>query len=157
MSPAREALVQRHVEVLRSSRDGEAALLPYLIGWLISTGRIRHRTLVAYEVPWLGRRVDLALLDSRGTTSAFELKLGGIQRVLEQASYNGLSFHRSWVVVGSRPRQNALDWVCRLGLGLILVRRPSVVLLARPRGDRPAPVVAKRVRSVISARAAIMP
>lgn len=157
MSPAREALIQRHIEVLRSSRDGEAALLPYLIGWLISTGRIRHRTLVAYEVPWLGRRVDLALLDSRGTTSAFELKLGGIQRVLEQASYNGLSFHRSWIVVGSRPRQNALDWVRRLGLGLILVRRPTVVLLARPRGDQPGPVVAKRVRSAISARAAVIP
>jgi hypothetical protein len=153
MSPTRDLLIQKHVEGLSAPSAGEAALLPHLVGWLIATGRIRSRTRVAYEVPWLGRRVDLALLTARGTTSAFELKLGGLQRVLEQASYNELSFHRSWVVVGNRPQSTGLEWVRRLGLGLILVCPPSVALLVPPRGALPNPIIAKRVRSAIAARA----
>jgi hypothetical protein len=157
MSPTRERLIHRHVNCLDAPSGGEAALLPHLVGWLIATGRIRSRTRVAYEVPWLGRRVDLALLTARGTTSAFELKLGGLQRVLEQASYNELSFHRSWVVVGNRPQSMGVEWAQRLGLGLILICPPSVELLVQPRGGSPDPTISKRVRSAISDRAAIIP
>jgi hypothetical protein len=156
MSGARDTLAQRHLEALMPDPPGEAALLPHLITWLIGTGRIGPRTLVAYEVPWLGRRVDLALLGSRGTTSAFELKLSGIQRVLEQASYNGSSFNRSWVVVGSYPQSNALEWVDRLGLGLVVVRDSAVRLVARPRSASRDPELSRRVRSAIVARARIM-
>jgi hypothetical protein len=152
MSPTQE-LLRRHVDDLGDVGDGEASLLPWLMRWLIATGRIRSRTHVAYEVPWLGRRVDLALLTSRGTTSAFELKLGGLQRVLEQASYNDLSFHRSWMVVGSRPQTGGMEWAERLGLGLIVVQPPSVRLLLHPVVRPPDHSVVLRLRGAIAARA----
>jgi hypothetical protein len=153
MTPARELLVRRHVDGLGMAETGEASLLPCLMRWLIATGRIRARTHVAFEVPWLGRRVDLALLTGRGTTSAFELKLGRIQRVLEQASYNDLSFHRSWVVVGNRPKSDGLEWARHLGLGLIVVRPPSVTLLLRPILRTPQHSILRRVQTAITTRA----
>ncbi len=153
MSPTRDTLLRCHVQHLGETGDGEASLLPWLMRWLIATGRVRYRTHVAYEVPWLGRRVDLALLTARGTTSAFELKLGRVQRVLEQASYNDLSFHRSWVVVGSRPRTDAQEWAQRLGLGLIVIRPPTVTLLLHPVVRAPDHSVIRRVRAAIAARA----
>jgi hypothetical protein len=153
MTPARELLVRRHVDGLGLAETGEASLLPYLMRWLIATGRIRARTHVAFEVPWLGRRVDLALLTGRGTTSAFELKLGRIQRVLEQASYNDLSFHRSWVVVGNHPKSDGLEWARHLGLGLIVVRPPAVTLLLRPILRTPQHSIRRRVQAAITTRA----
>jgi len=153
VSPTEE-MVYRHVDQLGDVGSGESSLLPWLMRWLIATGHIRSRTYVAYEVPWLGRRIDLALLTSRGTTSAFELKLGGLQRVLEQASYNGLSFHRSWVVVGSVPQPSGLEWAERLGLGLIVVQAPSVRLLLRPVIRPPDDSVMRRLRAAIATRAA---
>jgi hypothetical protein len=111
------------------------------------------RTQVATEVPWLGRRVDLALLTGRGTTSAFELKLGRMQRVLEQASYNDLSFHRSWIVIGHYPKSSGLDWARYLGLGVLVVRPPKVALLLRPIVRAPDDSVLSRVQAAIAARA----
>jgi hypothetical protein len=157
MSPTRELLLRRHMDGLGDVGNGEASLLPWLMHWLIATGRVRYRTHVAYEVPWLGRRVDLALLTARGTTSAFELKLGRLQRVLEQASYNDLSFHRSWVVVGNHPQAGGLEWAQRLGLGLIVVRPPSVTLLLRPVVRSPDHSVMRRVRVAIATRAPQVP
>ena len=153
MSPTRELLVRQYVDGLGSVEQGEATLLPYLMRWLIATGRIRSRTHVALEVPWLGRRVDLALLTGRGTTSAFELKLGRLQRVLEQASYNDLSFHRSWIVVGNHPKPTGLEWAERLGLGLIVIRPPSVSLILRPTLRAPEHSVMLRLQMAIANRA----
>jgi hypothetical protein len=153
MNPTRELLVRRHVDGLSLVEAGEAILLPYLMRWLIATGHIRVRTHVAFEVPWLGRRVDLALLTGRGTTSAFELKLGRVQRVLEQASYNDLSFHRSWIVVGNHPKSDGVDWARHLGLGLIVVRPPSVRLLVRPVLRAPERSILRRVQAAITTRA----
>lgn len=153
MSATRDLLVRRHVEGLPITESGESRLLPYLMQWLIATGRIRARTHVAFEVPWLGRRVDLALLTGCGTTSAFELKLGRMQRVLEQASYNNLSFHRSWIVVGNHPKSDGLAWVQHFGLGLIVVKPPSVSLLLRPILRSPEQSVSRRVQASIAKRA----
>ncbi len=153
MSPATELLVRRHVDGLGDMGGGEAALLPDLVAWLIATGRIRDCTQVAYEVPWLGRRVDLALSTARGVTSAFELKVGRLQRVLEQAAYNGSSFHRSWVVTGNRPHPEGLEWARQLGLGLIVVRPPAVKLLLTAVDRRPDLTVTRRVRAAITSRA----
>jgi hypothetical protein len=153
MNASRQLLVRRHLDGLGLPHTGEAALVPSLMRWLVATGRIRVRTHVAFEVPWLGRRVDLALLTSRGTTTAFELKLGRVQRVLEQASYNNLSFHRSWVVVGNQPKADGLEWARHLGLGLIVVRPPSVTLLLHPVLRAPEYSVMRRVRAAITTRA----
>lgn len=132
---------------------GEAALLPYLIRWLVQTGRIRDRTRVAYELPWMGRRVDLAVLTGRGRASAFELKLGSLQRALEQAAYNASSFHRSWVVTGNLPRAEGLHWAEQAGVGIIVVQPPSVVLIRLPDHRTPHASVASRLRTTIAGRA----
>jgi hypothetical protein len=154
MGTTHEYLVRRHVDGLCPIESGEAILMPHLIRWLVATGHIRARTHVAFEVPWLGRRVDLALLTGSGTTSAFELKLGGIQRVLEQASYNKVSFHRSWIVVGANPKVDGVEWARHLGLGLIVIRPPTVALLLRPVARAPDSSVMRRVRMAITTRSA---
>lgn len=146
-------LLHYHVESLDDVGDGEAAMLPWLMGWLVATGRVRSRTSVAYEVPLLGRRVDLALLTARGITTAFELKLGRLQRVLEQASYNDLSFHRSWAVVGNQPKPDGLQWARRFGLGVLVVRPPVVTPLLLPVVRTPDAAVIHRVRRAIATRA----
>ncbi len=152
MSPETELLVRHHVDGLGDVGDGEAALLPHLMHWLIATGRVRDRTAVAYEVPWLGRRVDVAVLTGRGVASAFELKLGRLQRVLEQATYNSSSFHRSWVVTGNQPQTEGFEWAQRLGLGLIVIQPPAVTLLLSPVDRCPDQAVVRRLRAAITTR-----
>lgn len=155
MSPQQHALLLRYLPDPAAYQDGEAALLPALLRWLVATGRLRTRTRVAYEVPWLGRRVDLALLNGRGFATAFELKIGRLQRVLEQAAYNRSSFHRSWVVTGNQPRAEGLRWAHELGVGLLVVRQEVVVPLALPTIRRPHPAAVRRLRTAIRARAAV--
>lgn len=152
MSPSHRALVARYLPD-PAAEDGEAALLPALMRWLVATGRLRAQTSVAYEVPWLGRRVDLALLTGRGIATAFELKIGRLQRVLEQAAYNRSSFHRSWIVTGNRPRPEGLRWVTELGVGLLVVQQDVVVPMAVPELRRPHPAAVERLRGAILDRA----
>lgn len=156
MTPGVSALVIRHVSAVDHFNEGEAALLPHLMRWLVLTGRLRDRTSVAFEVPWLGRRVDLALVNGRGVTSAFELKIGRLQRVLEQAVYNRSSFHRSWVVTGNMPQAQGLEWARSLGVGLIVVQPPEVKLLLIPSPRSPERSVLQRVRSAIASRAVLV-
>lgn len=156
MTPQHAALLARHLPAPIASDEGEAALLPSLLRWLVATGRLRSQTRVAYEVPWLGRRVDLALATSRGVTTAFELKIGRLQRVLEQATYNRASFHRSWVVTGNWPRAEGLRWADELGIGLLVVQRDTVTPLVAPAIADPHPAAVKRLRAAILARAAVV-
>lgn len=155
MSPRQHALLLRHLPDPAAFSDGEAALMPALMRWLVKTGRLRTRTRVAFEVPWLGRRVDLALLTGRGVSSAFELKIGRLQRVLEQAAYNRSSFHRSWVVTGNRPRSEGLRWATELGVGLLVVRDELVVPLVAPAAPRPNATASRRLRAAIATRSGI--
>ncbi len=126
--------------------------MPALMRWLVVTGRLRSQTLVAHEVPWLGRRVDLALLTAGGVTSAFELKIGRLQRVLEQAAYNQASFHRSWVVTGNQPKTDGLRWARDLGVGLLVVQAGIVTALTSPTLRNPHPAAVTRLRTAIRAR-----
>src|SRR5437868_6969727 len=84
--------------------SGEGRLLEPLMEWLFRTRRINAKSRIAVELPWLGRRVDLATLTTTGRTAAYELKLGSLGRALEQAAYNRLSFDRSFVVTAGKPR-----------------------------------------------------
>ncbi len=153
MSPQYQTLLLRHLPDPSAFKEGEAALLPTLMRWLVASGRVRTQTRVAHEVPWLGRRVDLALLTGRGVTTAFELKIGRLQRVLEQATYNRASFHRSWVVTANRPKAEGLRWAHELGVGLLVVQHDNVIPFAAPAVQEPHPAVVKRLRTAIQARA----
>ena len=153
MSPQAHALLGLHLPDLSLYSEGEAALMPTLMRWLVATGRVRPQTRVAREVPWLGRRVDLALLTRRGTATAFELKIGRLQRVIEQAAYNRASFHRSWVVTGNRPRPDGLRWARDLGVGLIVIQDDTVFPLLLAPAHRPNPAALARLRSAIHVRA----
>jgi hypothetical protein len=153
MTPQRQLLVSRHLPDPSVDLEGESALLPTLVRWLVSTGRLRDRTHVAYEVPWLGRRVDLALLTGRGVTTAYELKIGRLSRALEQAAYNRQSFNRSWVVTGNRPKTEGLAWAAELGVGLLVIQHNQLVPLVMPTVQRPHASVSQRLRSAILVRA----
>lgn len=152
MTPQRNALLLHHMPDPGQFNGGEAVLLPALVRWLVATGRVRAQTRIAREVPWLGRRVDLALLTGRGVATAFELKIGRLQRVIEQATYNQASFHRSWVVTGNRPRSEGLQWAIQLGVGLLVVQQDKVIALVAPAVQVPDPAAAKRLRVAIKSR-----
>lgn len=156
MSPEARALLGLHLPDPSIYSVGEAALMPTLMRWLIATGRVRSQTRVVAELPWLGRRVDLALLTGRGLTTAFELKIGRLQRVIEQAAYNSASFHRSWVVTGNRPKAEGLRWARDLDVGLLVVRGGAVIPLVFPTAHRPHPAALARLRSAIHARAQVL-
>jgi hypothetical protein len=153
MTSSQRVLITRYVSNLVALEEGEAALLPALMRWLITTRWLGDQTQVAREVPWLGRRIDLALLNGRGIASAFELKIGSFQRVVEQAAYNKSSFHRSWIVTGNRPRPEGLRWASELGLGLLVVQGDTVLRLRNPTVGDPHPTVARRLRAAILRRA----
>lgn len=153
MTAQATALLRHHLPEPERFTEGEAQMLPALMHWLVGTGRLRGRTIVAYEVPWVGRRVDLALLTARGKTTAFELKIGRLQRVMEQAAYNHTSFHRSWVVTGNHPRPDGLAWASELGIGLLVVQHGRVRALVPPADTSPHPDVTRRLRRAIRSRA----
>ena len=46
-----------------------------LLEWLKAKGWLREDTIVSRELPWMGRRVDLAILTRSGRTTAYELKI----------------------------------------------------------------------------------
>jgi hypothetical protein len=124
---------------------GEARLLNPLLGWLRQTRRVNADTRVAFELPWFGRRVDLATLTRTRRTVAYELKLGGLGRALEQASYNRLAFDRSYVVTGSVPRAENLALAAGQGIGLIVVRDGVISHLLDSPLHKPTPEVRQRL------------
>jgi hypothetical protein len=156
VSPGAQALLDVHLPDPSIYSEGESALMPALMRWLVATGRVRSRTGIAHELPWLGRRVDLALITGRGITTAFELKIGRLQRVIEQAAYNQASFHRSWVVTGNRPRSDGMAWARQLGVGLLVVREGAVESLLHPADQQPHPAALRRLRAAIYIRSGML-
>ena len=112
--------------------NGESRMLPQVVEWMQSIRWVRSDSLVVREFPINGRRVDLAVMTKSGLLSSFELKLGGFSRVLEQASYNQLSFDRSWIVVGSIPRRENLKAAEHFGIGVIVCNGEAPEVLLRP-------------------------
>lgn len=128
-----------------SDAAGEARLLAPLLAWLARTRRINGGTHVALELAWFGRRIDLATLTRSRRTVAYELKLGGLGRALQQASYNRVYFDRSYVVTGSMPRAENIALAARHGIGLIVVRDDEVRLLLDSPVQAPAPQIRARL------------
>ena len=132
---------------------GEARMLPALLRVLEQRRNlVEGRTIVARELPWHGRRVDLATLSPRRfLLTAFELKCGGFGRALEQAIYNKLSFDRSWVVVDRMPSTTNSRLALSHGVGIIVVAEAHAWVQVPSRFDRCAPTLRKQVaRSVIA-------
>jgi len=86
--------------------------------------------IVATELAWNGRRVDLATLSRSGVASAYELKIGSFHRVLEQAMYNRLAFDKSWVVVSGMPLSKNLEQAVENGIGVLYLSDRLRVLSA---------------------------
>lgn len=154
----------RRVEVLQSSigealalaerweeRPGERRMAAALLRWLVSAGWIGSASRAAFEVPWRGRRIDLVTITGRGRLSAFEFKLGGTRRAFEQAMYNSISAHRSFVVSGSWPSVEYRDLARAQGLGVFVVNG-SVELVQRPLPRVPPPVLTRRLREQVRVR-----
>jgi hypothetical protein len=152
MTPQQAALLLHHLPDPSRFSQGEAALMPSLLRWLVARGRLRSQTRVAHELPWMGRRVDLALVTGRPVTSAFELKIGRLQRVIEQAAYNGASFNRSWVVTGNQPKDDGLGWAKYAGVGLLVIQNGAVTMLASPTLSHPPAATVARLRRAIVSR-----
>ncbi len=104
-----------------SSEVGERRMAAGVMQWLTRARWIGKETRVAFEVPWRGRRIDLVLLHSRNRLTTLEFKLSNVTRAFEQASYNRLAAHRSFVVLGHEPSEASRLVAKDLGLGLIIV------------------------------------
>ena len=102
---------------------GERRLERPLLEWLKMKGWLREDTIVSRELPWMGRRVDLAILTRSGRTTAYELKIRDNRRALQQAAYNKLAFDRSYVVTASEPMQINKTLAQEVGVGFILLRQ----------------------------------
>ena len=102
---------------------GERRLERPLLEWLKMKGWLREDTIVSRELPWMGRRVDLAILTRSGRTTAYELKIRDNRRALQQAAYNKLAFDRSYVVTESEPMQINKTLAQEVGVGFILLRQ----------------------------------
>jgi hypothetical protein len=126
---------------------GESRMLTPLLSWLEALRWVREDSVIGVEVPVHGRRVDLVTLTKSGTLSAFELKLGGFSRVLEQSVYNTRSFDRSWMVVSHRPKVVNIEEAQRFGVGILVVSNDSVTLVSRPNSLRVDQVARARIRT----------
>lgn len=107
-------------------------MLHPLIEWLTSRRWVRSDTVIVEELPVNGRRVDLSVLTRSGSLSAFELKIGGFGRALEQAYYNRRLYDRSWVVVSAVPRNSNLYEAELAGVGVIVFRQQTFEVLVQP-------------------------
>lgn len=117
-----------------------------LLDWLRRTGRIREDTIILRELPWQGRRVDLATLTRSGRLTAYELKLNGSKRAFVQASYNSASFDRSYVVTASRPVERNMAAARKAPIGIILISKSESPQLIAPCGMRaPNPLLRNRL------------
>ena len=101
--------------------NSESSLTLPFISWLEERRRIRDDTTVTLELPWFGRRIDLATLTSSGRTTAYELKLRDNRRALHQAKRNRLAFDRSYIVTATEPSVKSVWLAEHAGIGIIFV------------------------------------
>jgi hypothetical protein len=107
-------------------------MVPVLIRWLKNSGRLGNGSLVAQELPWFGRRVDVAILTRSGALLSFELKVQHNRRAIEQAARNTLTFDRSYIVTSSKPGPELEDLARALGIGVVVIDDGQVLLASPP-------------------------
>ena len=124
-----------------------------LLDWLRRTGRIREDTIIVRELPWQGRRIDLATLTRSGRLTAYELKLNGSKRAFLQASYNSASFDRSYVVTASKPVERNMAVAREATIGIVLISTGGNPQLIAPCGiEGPNPLLRNRLLRRICSR-----
>lgn len=124
----------------------EEVLLHPLLDLMWRRGWVNEDAHLRVELAWNGRRVDVATCTKTGITSAYELKLGSFQRVLEQAMYNRLSFDKSWIVVAGMPNPSSLLQAVENGIGII-IWDGSTMRVAAVAGRQPSnPRIKARLR-----------
>ncbi|CCE76640.1 hypothetical protein CMN_02709 [Clavibacter nebraskensis NCPPB 2581] len=114
---------------------GEARMMPPLVEYLRRLNWIRTDTTIVRELPVHGRRVDLVTHTRSGVLSAFELKLNGFGRALEQATYNRTGFDRSWMVLPATPRQRNIEEAESFGVGIIVIGPQGGEVVRRPQAS----------------------
>ncbi len=129
----------------------EADMLGPLLCWLRRSGRLRDGSAVATELPWCGRRVDLATVSKSGVATAYELKIRNNARVIDQASLNSRTFERSYVVTMVRPSGQNLAAAEHFGVGVILLRPQEAdgEIILRPLDRKVSPTIRRRLRAVV--------
>ena len=135
--------------------EREIQLEQPLLDWLRRTGRIREDTIIVRELPWQGRRIDLATLTRSGRLTAYELKLNGSKRAFVQASYNSASFDRSYVVTASMPVERNMAVAREATIGIILISKggdPQLIAPCAMEGPNPLlrSRLLRRIRSRVS-------
>ena len=130
---------------MTTSSRSEKNLLEPLLRWLRAVRRIRTGTVVAKELHWFGRHVDVATLSSTGRLAAYELKITHNGRALEQAAYNRLAFDRSYVVSAREPSEQAMESARSMGIGVIVVSSGGVRMLLDSPHDRQDPYLRSRL------------
>lgn len=129
--------------------SGESKLSAPLLTFLRQRGWVRLDTLIACELPWHGRHVDMATLTRGGVLTSYELKLSSFGRVLEQSIYNRLSFDRSYLVVAAMPRPDNMASAAQHKVGVILVADRTARCLLRSPLLRADPALRKRLNKKI--------
>ena len=130
----------------------ENDILALLVKWLIRRRRVRCGTLMAKELSWLGRRIDLATLTASGSLTAYEIKARNNLRVIEQAARNTQSFQRSYIVTATNPSIRNRCLASYLNVGIIAftdgqVRQvSSAPLLHQP------PQLSRRLRAAVESQ-----
>lgn len=97
----------------------ESEMLEPFLSWLEATRRLRPGSIVATELSWLGKRIDVATLTSSGVLTSYELKIDHNLEAISQAAQNSHWFHRNYVVTATMPLGKNTELARAHGLGVI--------------------------------------
>jgi len=150
-----EAIVAEAAVAVGVNLSGERKLSAPLLTFLRHQGWVRPDTLIAHELPWHGRRIDMATLTRGGVLASYELKLSSFGRVLEQSIYNRLSFDRSYLVIAAMPRPENMASAAQHRVGVILVADGTARCLLRSPLLHSEPVLRTRLSKKIRQAGAI--
>ena len=135
----------------------EEAMYGPLYAWLVATGRVDQSTRMARDVPWLGRWIDLSTLSTSGTATAYECKLNKTLDAIDQAAGNAYAYHRSWIVMAVRPKEQNLDLATQHNVGVLYLTGGHITILRDAPSCDPYPDVACRLAERIRTRGRAVP
>lgn len=112
-----------------------------------------QRHVMAEEVPFEGKRIDLVFIYRNGVTSSVEAKLKDWRGALRQATVNRLACDYAFVAI---PRNHAsrIDVVAfrRRGVGLLLVDGVASATIPAVRSESKDPILARNLRAAVRER-----